>query len=140
MAGSARGETGKPGTTIHQESDYQATPARIYAVLLDAKQFGAFTHDTAEIDPRPGGAFKLFGGRIEGRNIELVPDHRIVQAWRPAASPAGVYSIARFELVAEGSGARIVFDQAGITEDQWEPLSEGWQGHYWKPLREYLSA
>ncbi len=72
---------------IHQEIDFKTAPARIYATLLDAKQFSAFTKDAAEIEPQPGAAFKLFGGRIEGRNVELSPNQRIVQAWRPASWP-----------------------------------------------------
>ena len=137
---SAHGQTNKPGTTIHQEVDFKATPARLYEALLDAKQFSAFTKDTAEIRPQPGDTFKLFGGRIEGRNVELVPDQRIVQAWRPASWPAGVYSIVRFELVARGSGTRIVFDHAGFSEDKWETLNEGWPRMYWEPLRRYLDG
>jgi activator of HSP90 ATPase len=108
--------------------------------LLDAKQFSAFTGHTAEIQPQPGAAFKLFGGRIEGRNVELAPDQRIVQAWRPASWPSGVYSIVRFELVARGSGSRIAFDHAGFTEDQWESLNEGWPARYWEPHRRYLGG
>ena len=137
---SAHGQTKKPSTAIHQEVDFKATPARIYEVLLDAKQFNACTKDTAEIQSQPGGTFKLFGGRIEGRNIELAPNQRIVQAWRPASWPAGTYSIVKFELVARGSGTRIVLDHAGFTEDKWEHLNEGWPLHYWEPLRKYLNA
>jgi activator of HSP90 ATPase len=137
---SASAQTKKPGTAIHQELDFKATPARIYEALLDAKQFSVFTKDTAEIQPQPGAAFKLFGGRIEGRNVELVANQRIVQAWRPSSWPPGVYSIVRFELVARGSGARIVLDHAGFTEDKWETLNEGWQINYWEPLRKYLNA
>src|SRR6267154_2192005 len=81
---SAHAQTNKRGTTIHQEVDFQTTPARLYQILLDAKQFSAFTKDSAEIEPKPGGAFKLFGGRIQGRTVELVPNQRIVQAWRSA--------------------------------------------------------
>jgi activator of HSP90 ATPase len=139
-AASATAQTKKPSTSIHQEVDFKATPARIYEVLLDAKQFGAFTKDTAEIQPQAGETFRLFGGRIEGRNVELVPNQRIVQAWRPASWPAGVYSIVRFELVARGSGTRIVFDHTGFTEDKWEHLNEGWPRNYWEPLRNYLKA
>ena len=139
-AASVHAQAGKPGTTIHQEHDYSTTPARIYEVLLDARQFAAFSGDTAEIEPREGAAFKLFGGRIEGRNVELVPNRRIVQAWRPAAWPPGVYSIVRFELVPRGSATRIVFDHAGFTEDQWEHLNAGWLDHYFAPLHKYLAA
>src|SRR5215469_1832871 len=82
-AGVAAGQaqSKKPGTSIHQEVDYKAPAARLYEVLLDAKQFSAFTKDTAEVQPQPGAAFRLFGGRIEGRNVELVSNQRIVQAW-----------------------------------------------------------
>jgi activator of HSP90 ATPase len=137
---SAQAQAPKHGTTIHQEVDFKALPARIYGALLDAKQFSALSEDTAEIKPRAGEAFKLFGGRIEGRNIELVTNQRIVQAWRPSDWPPGVYSIVKFELVARGGGTRIVFDHAGFTEDKWEGLSSGWQIHYWDPLHKYLNA
>jgi len=70
------------GTSLHQEVDFQATPVRLYEILLDAKQFAAFTKDTAELQPRAGEPFKLFGGRITGRNVDLAPNRRIVQAWR----------------------------------------------------------
>src|SRR5580693_5206395 len=81
---SAQAQPQKPGTTIHLEIDFNATPARIYEALLDAKQFSAFTNAAAEIQPQPGGTFKLFAGQIEGRNVELIQNQRIVQAWRPA--------------------------------------------------------
>jgi activator of HSP90 ATPase len=139
-ATSAHAQASEPGTAIHQEIDYNVPPARVYEILLDAKQFSAFTHDTAEIKPLPGALFKLFGGRIEGRNVELVPNQRIVQAWRPAAWPAGVYSIVRFELVARESGTRIVFDHTGFPEENREHLSEGWKSNYWDPLRKYLKS
>ena len=139
-ATSAHAQASEPGTAIHQEIDYNVPPARVYEILLDAKQFSAFTHDTAEIKPLPGALFKLFGGRIEGRNVELVPNQRIVQAWRPAAWPAGVYSIVRFELAARESGTRIVFDHTGFPEENREHLNEGWPRNYWDPLRKYLNS
>ena len=139
-AASAHAQTNKPGTAIHQEVDFPAAPARIFEILLDAQQFSAFTHRPAEVQPQPGEAFKRFGGLIEGRNVELAPNQRIVQAWRPASWPAGVYSLVRFELVPRGSGTRIVLDHAGFTEDKWEGLSEGWPSRYWEPLRKYLNA
>ena len=137
---SARAQTPKTNSAIHQEIDFNTTPARLYEVLLDAKQFSAFSKDTAEIEPRAGGAFKMFGGRIEGRNVELIPNQRIVQAWRPASWPPGVYSIVRFELVVRGAGARIVLDHAGFSQDKFEGLNDGWPLRYWDPLHKYLNA
>ncbi len=69
--------------TIHQEIDFNTSPQLLYEALLDANQFTAFSGRPAEINREVGGAFSLFGGHIIGRNVELLPNHRIVQ---PGAS------------------------------------------------------
>ena len=137
---SLKAQTGKPGTRIHQEVDFQVAPPRIYKALLDAKQFSALTGRSAEIQAQPGGSLKLFGGLIEARNIELVPSRRIVQAWREASWTPGYYSLVKFELDARSPGTRLVLDQTGIAEDDWGHLNDGWPIRYWEPLRKYLKA
>jgi uncharacterized protein YndB with AHSA1/START domain len=131
--------------TIHQEVDFKVSPERLYTALLNTKQFceftaqlGGFSTKSAEIDPATGGAFTLFDGHITGRNVELVPNRRIVQAWRAANWPEGVYSIVRFELVPEGTGTRLVFDHTGFPAEWRDHLAAGWKEHYWDPLIKYL--
>jgi activator of HSP90 ATPase len=126
-------------TSLHQEIDLKAEPHRVYTILLDSKQFAAFTGGrAATIDPTPGGAFKMFGGMIEGRNVELVPDVRIVQAWRPASWDAGVYSIAEFQLKAQAGGTKLILDHKGFPEGDFAHLDPGWHMQYWEPLVKYL--
>jgi activator of HSP90 ATPase len=125
-------------TTIHEVVELHASPHRVYEALLDSKQFVAFSSVPGEIHREPGGMFSLFGGQITGRNVELIPDKRIVQAWRAASWPEGVYSIARFELEAQGSGTRMVFDHIGFPAGLKEHLAEGWQGHYFGPMKKYF--
>jgi activator of HSP90 ATPase len=137
---SIQAQTGKPGSKIHQEVDFPVAPARIYEVLLDSKHFSKFTGHPAEIQAQQGGSLKLFGGLIEGRNIELVANQRIVQAWREASWGPGYYSLVKFDLAAQNHGTHLVFDQTGIAEDDWGHLNEGWPIRYWKPLRAYLKA
>lgn len=126
-------------TSLHQEISYKVAPQRIYEVLLDSKQFTAFTGMPADIDPALGGAFKMFGGLIEGRNVELVPNQRIVQAWRPSHWDPGVYSIVKFEFKPQGSGALVVLDHTGFPEGDYDHLFDGWNGHYWDPLTKYFA-
>lgn len=124
--------------TIHQEIDFTASPQRIYEALLDTKQFTAFSGLPAEINRETGGAFSVFKGHIIGRNLELVPNQRIVQAWRVVTWPEGAYSIARFELKAQGSGTHLVFDHIGFPEGLHDHLAEGWEEHYWELLKKNL--
>ncbi|MEH7081672.1 SRPBCC family protein [Neobacillus drentensis] len=125
--------------TIHQEVVFNASPGQIYEALTDSKQFSEVTGGApVEISPEAGGTFSCFGGMIIGRNIELVPGVRIVQAWRVANWPEGVYSIAKFELKEQDSKTLLVFDHIGFPEAEGEHLAAGWGANYWRPLEKYL--
>jgi activator of HSP90 ATPase len=126
-------------TFLHQEVDFKATPQRIYEVLLDSKQFAACTGMPAEIDPKAGGAFSTFGGLVVGRNIELIPNQRIVQAWRPTHWDPGVYSIVKFELKPKASETTIILDHTGFPEGAFDGLDSGWKPRYWDPLKKFLA-
>lgn len=136
---------------IHQEVVFKASPKRVYEALTDAKQFNKVILQSAavksgaklgdkptEISREAGGAFTLYGGYITGRQIELVPNQRIVQAWRTGGWDPGIYSIARFELTAQGSDTKLVFDHTGFPESLAEHLATGWKINYWEPLGKYL--
>jgi activator of HSP90 ATPase len=129
-----------PPAAIHREFDLAASPQRVYEALLDAKRFAALSGAPAEIDRRVGGAFSLFGGQIRGRNIELAPNRRVVQAWRPASWPEGVYSIVKFELIGQGSSTHVILDHTGFPPEKREQLASGWQAHYWGPLTKYFGS
>jgi activator of HSP90 ATPase len=126
-------------TSLHVETDFNASPQRIYEALLDSKQFAAFTGLPAEIERKAGGALSMFGGLIGGRNVELIPNQRIVQAWRPSHWDPGIYSIVKFELKPLGSGSMVVLDHAGFPEGEYDHLLSGWNGHYFEPLKKFLA-
>jgi len=147
----AEEEISRTAESIHQETNFRASRKRVYEALTDAKQFDKIIqlsgvmqsmhlgNKPAEISREVGGAFALFGGYITGRHVELVPNERIVQAWRTGKWAAGVYSIAKFELVEQGSGTKIVFDHTGFPKGEAEALASGWKAHYWEPLDKLLA-
>jgi activator of HSP90 ATPase len=137
---------------IHQEVSFDAPPARVYALLTDEHEFQKVVAlsgaaQTGKIKPsiaarvgrNAGGSFSIFGGFVVGRNIELVPDKRLVQAWRPQNWAPGVYSIVKFELVAQGAGTLLKFDQTGFPADDAQNLASGWPSNYWQPMATVLA-
>ena len=124
--------------TIHQEIDFTASPQQLYEGLLESKQFTDFSGRPAEINRELGGAFSLFKGHIIGRNLELIPNERIVQAWRVVTWSEGAYSIVRFELKPQGSGTHLVFDHIGFPEGLHDHLAAGWEENYWSLLKKYF--
>jgi activator of HSP90 ATPase len=144
-------EVSHTAESIHQEPVFKASRKRVYEALTDAKQFDKVIQLSAavksgmakapnlpEISREAGGVFSLFGGYISGRQIELLMNERIVQAWRVGAWDPGAYSIARFELVEQGSGTKIVFDHTGFPKADGEHLAAGWRMNYWEPLEKFL--
>jgi activator of HSP90 ATPase len=127
-------------TYLHQEIDLKSSRQRIYDALLDSKEFAAFTGAPAEINRDAGGTFSLFGGLIVGRNVELVPKQRIVQAWRPASWEPGLYSLVRFELKEWGQQTKVVLDHTGFPEGSFRHLNPGWYAHYWEPLKKFVAS
>jgi activator of HSP90 ATPase len=150
--GQAPEEISHSAEAIHLETVFKAGRKRVYDALTDAKQFHKVTQLSAavqsgmasgtaptEIANAPGGAFSFFGGYISGRNVELIPNERIVQAWRAGNWPPGIYSIIKFDLVEQGSDTKLVFDQAGFPKGDGEHLVEGWKTNYWAPLAKFLA-
>ena len=135
---------------IHQEVTFNATPHRIYDALTDAASFQKVESlsdamqsldigaHPAKISRDPGGPFSLFGDYIVGRQIELIPIERIVQAWRVASWDPGIFSIARFQLAPQDAGTKLIFDHTGFPAGTAEHLASGWYAHYWDPLRKFL--
>jgi activator of HSP90 ATPase len=137
---------------IHQEPVFEASRKRVYEALTDANQFGKVVELSAAmksggmktgaapvtISREAGGAFSAFGGYITGRQVELVPNERIVQVWRAGSWDPGSYSIAKFVLVEQGAETKIKFDHNGFPNGQAEHLAEGWRVNYWEPLAKYL--
>ncbi len=125
---------------IHQEVVLPAPAKRVYQALTDAAQFSEVTGGApAEISRDEGGPFSCFGDKVVGRHVELVPDRRIVQAWRTANWEDGVYSVVRFELQEDDKGTRLVFDQSGFPEHEKGHLEAGWPKMYWEPLQKFLA-
>ena len=126
---------------IKQTITIKASAAKVYDALTKAEQFSEVTGAPAEISLDEGGAFLMFGGEINGRQLELVPGKRIVQAWRVTNMwDDGVYSIVRFELEELGGETTLTMTHTGYPEDAAEHLETGWHKMYWEPLKAHLQA
>lgn len=151
-AAASGAEISHTAESIHQEVIFNANRKRVYEVLTQAAEFDKVVKQSdasrsmmlpdnkpTMITPDPGSAFSLFGGFITGRQIELVPNERIIQAWRSASWGAGLYSIASFDLLDQGSATKLLFDHRGFPKGAAASLLEGWNGNYWEPLRKVLA-
>jgi uncharacterized protein YndB with AHSA1/START domain len=67
--------------TIRQSVTFPASPHDVYEALMDSKKHAKFTGCAAKISRKVGGRFTAMES-LRGRNVELVPDQKIVQSWQ----------------------------------------------------------
>ena len=122
----------RPRNSIDEPRPEGVRPEQVYEVLTDGEKFAAATGQPARISDREGDEFTLFGGRVAGRQTELVRDERVVQAWRfgddhPHPWDAGVYSVVRFTLEAEGKATKLTIDHDAIPTECQDHIASGYQ-------------
>ena len=114
-------------------------------MLTDGEKFAAATGQPARLTDQEGEEFTLFSGRVEGRQIELVPGERVVQAWRfgdehPGTWDAGVYSVVRFTLKAERNATKLIIDHDAIPTECQDHIASGYPAFYHDPIAAYLAG
>jgi activator of HSP90 ATPase len=124
--------------TIRQTVTFKASPHAVYEALMDEKKHAEFTGGETKISRKTGGKFTIYGGEINGENLELVSDKKIVQSWRYSEWPEGHYSPAPFSLEVAAKGTRLTFVQTGVPDDKYEDIKQGWKDYYWQPMKEML--
>lgn len=124
--------------TIRQSATFKATPHEVYEAIMDSRKHGELTGSQVTMRRGVGGEFSVYGGDIEGTNMELVPDQKIVQSWRYSDWPEGHYSKVTFSLKEVAGGTRLTFTQTGVPLEHYEDIAQGWRDYYWEPMKEML--
>ncbi len=125
--------------TIKQTVKFKASPEKIYGLLADSKKHSAFTRHTAKIGKKIGDPFTAYCGYIRGINVDLAPGRRIVQAWRTKDFPAGVFSMATFDLKTNGKGAvELTLIHRGVPKELIPAIEKAWRENYWNKIKIFL--
>lgn len=126
--------------TIRQTLTIKASPHAVYEALMDSRRHAAFSGMPARISRKPGGTFSAYGRYLNGVNLELVPDRKIVQFWRSKNWPEFHYSTVTFDLQKVKGGTRLAFTQVGVPDRDYQAKTRGWVKSYWKPLKAMLET
>jgi uncharacterized protein YndB with AHSA1/START domain len=115
-----------------------ASPEAVYAAWLNSEGHTNMTGGEATISDQVGDEFTAWDGYIEGENLALEHNKRIVQSWRTA----------EFEETDEDSHLEILLTEIdGQTEltlihtnlpEHGEQYIAGWENHYFQPMKDYF--
>lgn len=126
---------------LTKTQEFNASKEAIYKALTDSQEFSNFSGVAAEIDTKVGGFCSLFTGYIQGYFVELVPDTRLIMAWKDCYNwHDGEYSIVTINLESNGATTTLTWHQEGVPERDVDHLSKGIGRKYFTPLQEYLTT
>ena len=125
---------------LDQEIIIKTSPHELYEAFMDSKKHSKFTESKAKVSREVGGNFSIFEGDINGKNVELIQDKKIIQTWRSEGEnwPKGYYSTITLIFEPVDDGTLIKFTHTDIPEGAYESVKEGWDKYYWEPLKEML--
>jgi len=121
------------------KTSFNTTAKKIYETWLSSEGHTKMTGGSAIISDKIRDEFTAWDGYIEGKNIDLEPNKRIFQTWRTS----------QFNETEEDSQIEVLLNEVdGKTEltlthtnlsESGEHYKQGWEDHYFEPMREYFS-
>ena len=109
-----------------------AAPETVFAFLTDPEQYVRWKGRLAELDPHPGGVFRVEfvseKDTVAGRFVEVVPPRRVVFTWGWEGSdfvPPGTSTV-EIDLEPTGQGTRLRLVHRGLPEPAMTSHAEGW--------------
>jgi len=120
------------------KKSFNTTAKKIYKTWLSSEGHTKMTGGSAIISDIIGDKFTAWDGYIEGKNIDLEPNKRILQTWRTS----------QFKEDEEDSKIEVLLNEVdGKTEltlihtnlsESGEHYKNGWQDHYFEPMAKYF--
>ena len=116
-----------------------APPEKLFDMYLDAAEHAAFTGLPVSIEPRMGGKFRAFDGKLSGTILHIEPKTLIVQTWRSVNWPlTAMDSVLTLTFWPDKDGARIELVHINVADEDFAGVSHGWEQYYWAPWRAHL--
>jgi len=126
--------------TIIQTINFNASPAKLFALYADPKTHSAVTGGKVVISKKVGSPFKAFNGTLVGTTLGVIPNRVFVQAWRGGgwkSKDADSLLVLNFEK--NGKGSKVTMVHANIPDKHFRGIKSGWNTYYWRPWKRYLS-
>lgn len=127
--------------TFTLKTTIPASPETVYSAWMDSEEHAAMTGGSpAIINNEIDKPFTAHNAYLWGKNLELVPNQKIVQTWRTTG----------FKSTDEDSQIKVTFEgQKGETlltlthsniPSQEEHVEQGWVTHYFEPMQAYFKV
>ncbi|MCJ7513312.1 MAG: SRPBCC domain-containing protein [Anaerolineales bacterium] len=129
---------------IVKDTLIQAPPQAVWAALTDPAAIRSWMGDDSlvEVDLRPGGRYRLFGGETTGAIQTLEPAKLLSYTWRQGEWPAEWEdSLVDWRLTpAEGGTQLHLVHDDFPNQHERDSHDEGWDLYFLQPMKDWLEG
>lgn len=119
---------------------FSANPSKIYEAWLDSDLHTKMTGGLALCSKNIGDSFTTWDGYIEGKNIELEINKKIIQSWRTSEFDKNDEdSRLTIRLNELKNGTELIIEHSNIPEGQTQ-YKQGWKDNYLTPMKNYFES
>lgn len=105
-----------------------AEPSDVYSALTNPFTIELWSGYPAVMPADPGSEFSLWDGDISGRNLELIPDSKVVQEWY--FGDQAERSIVTISIQPFREDSQVTVEHSNIPDEDFEDIAEGWREYY----------
>jgi activator of HSP90 ATPase len=110
-------------------------------MYLDSNKHSAATGGAARMSRKPGGTFAAWDGQLSGKNLLIVKNRMIVQAWRSTQWKASDLDSTLILIFSKApGGGQVNITHVNVPEHDHDGVMKGWRKYYWEPWKKYLQA
>ncbi len=116
-------------------------PEVVFADWLDSERHTLMTGGEAQISAIVGEQFTAWDDYINGENLEIEENKRILQTWRTSEFEDH-YEDSQLEITFTkmADGTRLTLNHTNLEPGDGEKYSNGWQMHYFEPMKEFYGS
>lgn len=121
---------------IKQTYLINAPVADVWKALVDPQIIDKWGGGPAQMTDKVGFEFKLWGGDIHGKNLEVEPSKKLVQDWVSGdwKNPSKV----TFILNSEADKTVLELLHENVPDEEEKSIDQGWKDYYLGPLKKLL--
>ena len=110
-------------------------------MYLDSKKHSAATGGKARMGRNAGDTFTAWNGKLQGKNLLIVPNRLVMQAWRathwPASDPDSILVLGFSDAP---GGGKVDLLHMNVPGHDHKGVTKGWYKYYWTPWKKYIAA
>jgi activator of HSP90 ATPase len=123
--------------TFKKTFKINAEPSDIYSALTNPNTIELWSGYPAKMSTESGSEFSLWEGDITGKNLEFIPDRKVVQEWYFGDQPEK--SIVTISITPDGENSQVTIEHSNIPDEDFTDISEGWREYYMEAIKNFFN-